>query len=78
MQQTDTSASMGVEALSTRTESCPLDANISEDEIAILARAISRRNLAANRDRLYMDPADGRLKLSPSRNYIRRLPTFAN
>ena len=43
------------------------DANISEDEIAILARAM--RNLAANRDRLYMDPADGRLKLRPS-NYI--------
>ena len=43
------------------------DANISEDEIAILARAM--KNLAANRDRLYMDRQDGRLKLRP-RDYI--------
>ena len=43
------------------------DANISEDEITILARAM--KNLAANRDRLYMDRQDGRLKLRP-RDYI--------
>ena len=43
------------------------DANISEEEIDILARAM--KNLAANRDRLYMDRQDGRLKLRP-RDYI--------
>ena len=36
---------------------------VTEDEIAILARAM--KNLAANRDRLYMDRQDGRLKLRP-------------
>ena len=41
--------------------------NITEDDIDMLARAM--RNLAFNRDRLYMDRADGRLKLRP-RNYI--------
>ena len=41
--------------------------NVSEDDIDILARAM--KNLAFNRDRLYMDRADGRLKLRP-RNYI--------
>ena len=43
------------------------DANISEEEIAILARGM--RTIFANEDRLYFDPADGRLKLRP-RNYI--------
>ena len=43
------------------------DANISEEEIDILARAM--KNLAANRDRLYMDRQDGRLKIRP-RSYI--------
>ena len=41
--------------------------NITEDDIDMLARAM--KNLAFNRDRLYMDRADGRLKLRP-RNYI--------
>ena len=41
--------------------------NITDEEIDILARAM--RNMAANRDRLYMDPQDGRLKLRP-RTYI--------
>ena len=36
---------------------------VTEEETAILARAM--RNLAANRDRLYMDRQDGRLKLRP-------------
>ena len=43
------------------------DGNISEEEIEILARAM--RNVAAYEDRLYFDPADGRLKLRP-RNYV--------
>ena len=43
------------------------DANPSEEEIAILARGM--RTIFANEDRLYFDPADGRLKLRP-RNYI--------
>ena len=43
------------------------DANISEEEIEIIARGM--RNILANEDRLYFDPADGRLKLRP-RNYI--------
>ena len=43
------------------------DGNVTDEEIAILAR--SMKNLAANEDRLYFDPADGRLKLRP-RNYI--------
>ena len=43
------------------------DANISEEEIEILARAM--RNVTAYEDSLYFDPADGRLKLGP-RNYI--------
>ena len=41
--------------------------NPSEEEIDALARVM--KNLAANRDRLYMDPQDGRLKIRP-RNYI--------
>ena len=41
--------------------------NVSEEEKDAMARVI--RNLAANRDRLYMDPQDGRLKLRPH-NYI--------
>ena len=43
------------------------DTNVSEEEIQILARAM--RNVAAYEDRLYFDPADGRLKLRP-RNYV--------
>ena len=43
------------------------DGNVTDEEIAILAR--SMKNLAANEDRLYFDPADARLKLRP-RNYI--------
>ena len=43
------------------------DANVSEEEIVILTRAM--RSLAANRDRLYMDRQDGRLKIRP-RSYI--------
>ena len=43
------------------------DGNISEEEIAILARGM--RTIFANEDRLHFDPADGRLKLRP-RNYI--------
>ena len=41
--------------------------NPSEEEIDAMARVI--KNLAANRDRLYMDRQDGRLKIRP-RNYI--------
>ena len=41
--------------------------NVSEDDIDKLARAM--KNLAFNRDRLYMDRADGRLKIRP-RGYI--------
>ena len=41
--------------------------NVSEEEKEALARFM--KNLTANRDRLYMDPQDGRLKLRP-RNYI--------
>ena len=41
--------------------------NITEEDIDILARGM--KNLAFNRDRLYMDPQDGRLKVRP-RNYI--------
>ena len=40
---------------------------MSEEEKDALARVV--KNLAANRDRLYMDPQDGRLKIRP-RNYI--------
>ena len=40
---------------------------VDEDEISVLARF--RRNLAVTGDRLYLDRADGRLKLRP-RNYI--------
>ena len=43
------------------------DANVTEEEIDILARGM--RNILANEDRLYFDPADGRLKLRP-RNYV--------
>ena len=43
------------------------DGNVTDEEIEILARAM--RNVAAYEDRLYFDPADGRLKLRP-RNYI--------
>ena len=43
------------------------DGNISEEEIEIIARGM--RTIFANEDRLYFDPADGRLKLRP-RNYI--------
>ena len=41
--------------------------NVTEEEIGILARAM--KNLAFNRDRLYIDPQDGTIKVSP-RNYI--------
>ena len=41
--------------------------NVSEDDIDKLARVM--KNLAFNRDRLYMDRADGRLKIRP-RGYI--------
>ena len=41
--------------------------NVTEEEIQILARAM--KSLAFNRDRLYIDPQDGRLKVRP-RNYI--------
>ena len=41
--------------------------NVTEEEIRILARAM--KSIAFNRDRLYMDPQDGRLKVRP-RNYI--------
>ena len=40
---------------------------VSEEEADAMARVI--KNLSANRDRLYMDPQDGRLKIRP-RNYI--------
>ena len=43
------------------------DGNVTDEEIEILARGM--RNIFANEDRLYFDPADGRLKLRP-RNYI--------
>ena len=43
------------------------DGNATDEEIEILARGM--RNIFANEDRLYFDPADGRLKLRP-RNYI--------
>ena len=43
------------------------DANVTDEEIEILARGM--RNIFANEDRLYFDPAAGRLKLRP-RNYI--------
>ena len=43
------------------------DGNISEEEIEVLARGM--RNIFANEDRLYFDPADGLLKLRP-RNYV--------
>ena len=43
------------------------DGNITDEEIEILARGI--KNITAYEDRLYFDPADGRLKLRP-RNYI--------
>ena len=41
--------------------------NVTEEEIQILARAM--KSLAFNRDRLYIDPQDGRLKVRPP-NYI--------
>ena len=41
--------------------------NVTEEEIQILARAM--KSIAFNRDRLYIDPQDGRLKVHP-RNYI--------
>ena len=43
------------------------DANVTDEEIEILARGM--RNIFANEDRLYFDPADSRIKLRP-RNYI--------
>ena len=43
------------------------DGNITDEEIEIIARGM--RNVMAYEDRLYFDPADGRLKLRP-RNYI--------
>ena len=43
------------------------DGNVTDEEIEILARGM--RNILAYEDRLYFDPADGRLKLRP-RNYI--------
>ena len=46
--------------------------NITDEEIDLLARAM--KNMAANRDRLYMDPQDGRLK-TPSPHLHRRLLT---
>ena len=39
------------------------DGNVTDEEIEILARGM--RNIFANEDRLYFDPADGRLKLRP-------------
>ena len=39
------------------------DGNATDEEIEILARGM--RNIFANEDRLYFDPADGRLKLRP-------------
>ena len=41
--------------------------NATEEEIGILARAM--KSIAFNRDRLYIDPQDGTIKVSP-RNYI--------
>ena len=41
--------------------------NATEEEIGILARAM--KSLAFNSDRLYIDPQDGTIKVSP-RNYI--------
>ena len=43
------------------------DGNVTDEEIEIIARGM--RTIFANEDRLYFDPADGRLKLRP-RNYI--------
>ena len=43
------------------------DANVTGEEIELIARAM--RNVTTYEDRLYFDPADGRLKLRP-RNYI--------
>ena len=43
------------------------DGNVTDEEIEIIARGM--RNVMAYEDRLYFDPADGRLKLRP-RNYI--------
>ena len=43
------------------------DGNVTDEEIEILARGM--RTIFANEDRLYFDPADGRLKLRP-RNYV--------
>ena len=43
------------------------DGNVTDEEIEIVARGM--RTIIANEDRLYFDPADGRLKLRP-RNYI--------
>ena len=37
--------------------------NVTEDDIQILARAM--KSMAFNRDRLYIDPQDGRLKVRP-------------
>ena len=39
------------------------DGNVTDEEIEILARGM--RNIFANEERLYFDPADGRLKLRP-------------
>ena len=39
------------------------DGNVTDEEIEILARGM--RNIFANEDRLYFDPADGRLKIRP-------------
>ena len=43
------------------------DGNVTDEEIEIIARGM--RNVTAFEDRLYFDPADGRLKIRP-RNYI--------
>ena len=43
------------------------DGNVTDEEIEIIARGM--RNVMAYEDRLYFDPADGRLKLRPH-NYI--------
>ena len=43
------------------------DGNVTDEEIEIIARGM--RNVMAYEDRLYFDPADGRLKLRP-RNYV--------
>ena len=39
------------------------DGEVTDEEIDVIARGM--RNIMANRGRLYMDPADGRLKLRP-------------